>query len=221
MRPIASYSDLELLEGWRRGGDLNMGREFYYRFSPVVTRFFLRNVLDRSAVEDLVQETFLACSTASMSNVENVAGYVMKVAFHKFVRYLKSVARPEHQRHADEDIEKMNLIDLEPDPEYIHTQREEVRLLIKGLRRIPMKFQMVLELSVWEGRSSGEISAILNLPEGTVRSRLHHGRAILEQKIAELAGSKELLDMVTSVTLNTWRQAVHAEIDLGMPEVNK
>ena len=45
-----------------------------------------------------------------------------------------------------------------------------------GLRSIALELQIVLELHYWEQCSVAEIAAALELPEGTVKSRLRRGR---------------------------------------------
>jgi RNA polymerase sigma-70 factor (ECF subfamily) len=59
----------------------------------------------------------------------------------------------------------------------------ETQLLLQQLRRtletLPERFRQVLQLSVVEDMDAGEIGAVLGIPAGTVRSRLHAARKLL------------------------------------------
>ena len=55
-------------------------------------------------------------------------------------------------------------------------QHEEQRLLLEALRRIPLDLQIAIELHYWEGMSGPDLAQVLDIPEGTVRSRLRRAR---------------------------------------------
>lgn len=71
-------------------------------------------------------------------------------------------------------------------------QQERLRLLRKGIQTLPPDMKAVIILRDMEGRSMEEISQILSLPQGTVKSRLNRARnklcKILSEN-AELFGS--------------------------------
>ena len=75
--------------------------------------------------------------------------------------------------------------------------------MLAGLRRLPINFQVVLELSYWEQLSSFEIAEVLKLPASMVRSRQQRARKLLERALEELASSKELL-LSTRSDLEGW-----------------
>ena len=53
------------------------------------------------------------------------------------------------------------------------------------LRRLPEQYRSVIHLFYFEGLSVAEIAADLNAPEGTVRSQLSRGRALLREALKE------------------------------------
>ena len=56
----------------------------------------------------------------------------------------------------------------------------------EALRRIPLELQVALELYYWEGMAGPELAAALDLPEGTVRTRLRRGRQLVREQLTEL-----------------------------------
>lgn len=203
-------SDLELLAGWRRG-DRDMAGALYQRYVLGISNFFRRNVYDRSQVEVLTQETFIAL-LESRTEIGNFQAWLFRTAFYKFTRYLRD------RRGEPVLDEEITLADTErpaadyvPDPEYVEAQREDKRLLMRAIRRLAPKYQWVLELSYWEGKSALEVAEILGLPEGTVRSRLRLAREALDAQLAALATSAEALRESTMSTA-AWQQKVQAEI---------
>lgn len=201
-----SPSDLDLLDRWRNG-DRAAGSALYQRYAAPITTYFRRNVSDRNQIEELVQETFLTC-LRSQQPIENFRACLYGMAFHSFTRYLRAKGRLPAIDHDFEDIAQCTA-DIIPDPEYVRGQREDRRLLIRALRRIPYPQQVVLELSVFEDLAGAEIAQILGRPEGTVRSRLRLGKENLQAQLAALADSPEVL-RDTTTGLDTWRRGILA-----------
>jgi RNA polymerase sigma factor (sigma-70 family) len=197
-------TDLELLAGWRRG-DRSMGSALYHRHDEQITSFFRRNARNRADVEDLTQETFIALRE-SASEIANVSAYLYRIAKFKLIRYIHRIGgRPEQE---DDAYLEQVVSELVPEPEYVRAQREDTRLLLRAIRRLPLKHQLVIELSFWAEKTGPEIAAILDVPIGTVASRLRHARASLEANLGELADSHEAL-RPTTTTLDQWRARIH------------
>ena len=85
---------------------------------------------------------------------------------------------------------------------------------MRSIRRLSLIHQQVLELSFWEGKSGPEIAAILDVPIGTVASRLKHAKSKLDAKRTELASSQEAL-RATTLTVAQWQQNIRADLALS------
>lgn len=209
MTEHATKTDLELLLSWRKG-DARMGAQLFARHQTAVINLFRRNVRIKTDIPDLVQRTFLACidrkSEPQISG--NVRGYILGIAFHTMTRFFRQ-ARSTVALELEET--EGTLASLESDPEYLLTLTDEQRLLMKAIRRIKIEFQAIIELNYWEGISCDEIAHILGIPEGTARSRLQHGRAAVEKKLAELADSPDLL-AATTMLVGAWQRGIHSWI---------
>ncbi len=86
-------------------------------------------------------------------------------------------------------------------------RRAEHRLLLEALRHLPIEQQLLLELFDWEGQVGRELAIILNVPEGTVRSRLRAARRALVQAMQRLAASPDLLES-TLANLDQWARGL-------------
>jgi RNA polymerase sigma-70 factor (ECF subfamily) len=80
--------------------------------------------------------------------------------------------------------------ELAPSPSHELRHRDERQHLLEALRRLPLDLQVVLELHYWEGLRGPELAEVLEIPEGTVRSRLRLGRDRLRRCLAELEGQR-------------------------------
>lgn len=69
------------------------------------------------------------------------------------------------------------------DPAAILARREEVGRVRRAVSELPGPFRDVLELQAFEGLEYAELAARLELPVGTVRSRLHRARAALRERL--------------------------------------
>jgi RNA polymerase sigma-70 factor (ECF subfamily) len=211
MTDIPTKTDLELLLGWRQG-DRRSGEALFERHKTAVTNLFRRNVRSKGDIPDLVQQTFLACidSKADPNITGSVRGYILGIAFYTMTRFFRKGRNAPVAGIDDEG--GAPLASIEPDPEYLLTLSDEQRLLMKAIRRLKIEFQAVIELNYWESVSCDDIAGILRIPQGTARSRLQHGRAALEKKLAELADSPELLAS-TTMSISAWQQGIHAWIE--------
>ena len=105
------------------------------------------------------------------------------------------------------DFEQVSVADHGSSPSQRVIAGQELRVLLTALQRLPIDYQVVLELHYWESLTTDEIAAALALPPGTARSRLRRGRQLLEQSLAEVAGSTALVES-TIGGLERWIAAV-------------
>jgi RNA polymerase sigma factor (sigma-70 family) len=194
--------DAAHLQAWR-AGDVAAGQALFARYYEPVARFFHNKVGDRS--QDLIQRTFLACveGASRFRGDGSFRSYVFAVAYRQLCRHYRD--------HAGDrvDLESMSSMALDASLSGMIVAREELRLFLAGLREIPLELQVVLELHYWEQCSVLEMAAALEIPEGTVKSRLRRGREQLRAAIERLA---ERPDLATSTIggFETWAREVQA-----------
>src|SRR5581483_602542 len=160
-------------------------------------------------MEDLVHDTFVACvSGPQFRGDASFRTWLFTVARHTLYGHLKKHARRGEELDADE----VSIESLGTSPSGVLAKKSEERLLLQALRAIPLDLQVALELFYWEDLPAPEIAAVLEVPEGTVRSRLRRGRELLDAKLAELAESPSILES-TRTGLETWARGVRAQLE--------
>ncbi len=206
-------ADLSLLARWREG-DAAAGHALFNRHFDSLYRF-LRSKAD-DGIDDLVQETFLVCvrNKDAFRGDASLRTYLFAIARKLLFAHWERRAR----RQSEIEIGELSIEAMSTSPTGIIARAAEHRLLVRALRAIPLDLQIILELHFWEDLSGPELAIVLEIPEGTVRSRLRRAREQLEARLVALADDQHLLSS-TQEGLETWArslaQAVHAGAQPG------
>lgn len=203
---IAVSTDPELLQAWR-AGDAAAGEALFERYYPSVARFFTNKVAGDPA--DLIQETFVACLQGRDAIVqpERFRSYIFGIAYN----LLRQHYARRHGDGAHVDLGSTSVADLGAGPQTAMAASAEQRVLLEALRRIPLQFQIVLELFYWEGLPGHELAQVLGVSPHTVRSRLARARAGLREAIEQLADDPALARS-TLGDLDGWAQALRDRV---------
>lgn len=190
-------TDLELLGAWREG-DTKAGNALFDRYFDALFRFFRNKVQD--GAEDLVQQTFLALvqSRDKFRGDSSFRTYLFTAARSKLYNYLERRGRDGLVDYGVTSCE-----DLGISPASMIGRDEQQKLLLLALRRLPIEMQITLELYYFERIRGPELAAVLDIPEGTVRSRLRRGIDLLRERLLELQHSADLVETTMS-NLDDW-----------------
>ena len=202
-------SDAQLLEAWR-AGELDAGRILFERHIGVLSRFFRNKVGDER--EDLIQRTLLACveSRDRLRDGGSFRAYVLRVARSRLYDHLAK-ARGGPSRP---DPLVTSVADAGMSPSRIIARGEQEHLLLLALRRLPVDLQVALELHYWEGLTTGELAEVLEIPQGTVKTRLFRARNLLREDLAALAATG-VLPQTSVDDLDAWAVSLRAALDEG------
>ncbi len=199
---MAMDDDFVVLDRWR-AGDRAAGDALLRRHFDALYRFF-RNKLDQG-VDDLIQRTFTAC-IAAKDNFRKQSS---------FRTYLFTVARNELYHHYEKrqreavlfEPGSMSVEAMGTSPSAVVARQQEQRLLLRALRALPLELQVAIELFYWEQLTTQEIAEIMDVPQGTAKSRLRRAREELEGKIRELAENPALVES-TMVAFDRWAASI-------------
>jgi len=155
--------------------------------------FAYRLTLDEDDARDLVQETYLRALRFidSFQKGTNAKAWLFRILKNGFINdYRKKRREPAkvdyqevEEHYNSEESGKTITSDLRVD-----TLRNLVGDEISGaLNALEVEFKTVIILCDLEGFKYEEIAGILDIPVGTVRSRLHRARQLLKVKLAEYA----------------------------------
>lgn len=206
-----------LLDLWRQG-DLRAGGRFYDRHHARVVRYFQRLLFDTSEVMALVNDTFMAARNGRRDfegPEKALESYLLAIGHNKFREYLRRKKSGERLIDTNADADEVAEVTIDElgiaDPSDYVEREEENKLLLKALRRIPIDYQLLFMLSYWEGLTNPEIARMLNLPVGTVASRLRLAKERLQKMINDLEGNPALLK-TTTMRLSAWLARMSEEL---------
>jgi RNA polymerase sigma factor (sigma-70 family) len=144
---------------------------------------------------DLVQETYLKAYRFVDKYVSgtNAKAWLFKILKNAFInQYRKRSKRPQQvdyeeiaSYHDSEEGSYVDYVDLRQEI-FQGMMGDEVTIAINAL---PVDFRTVILLCDIEGFTYEEISKIIDIPIGTVRSRLHRARNMLKEKLKDYAAS--------------------------------
>ena len=157
----------------------------------------LRMTRNPADAEDLVQETYLRAYRAFESFKEgtNLKAWLYRILTNTFINQYRAAKRRPEQVDLD-DVEDLYLYrrlgGLEgaaagrgPEAEVLDRLPDaEVK---EALESLPEQFRMAVLLADVEGFAYKEIAEIMDIPIGTVMSRLHRGRKLLQKRLWEFA----------------------------------
>jgi RNA polymerase sigma-70 factor (ECF subfamily) len=200
-------TDNDLLEGWR-GGDTASGETLFERYYDTLERFFRNKV--SNALPDLVQETFTRCVESRLRIKEDFRLYVFGIAYHVLIEHFRKRKRDGHPL----DVEDSSVQDLDPKPGpcTLAAKERADRMLLEGLRSIPVSDQVILELYFWEDLTADEIACVLSIPFGTARGRLKRARNKLGAVMHRLSESPQDLKS-TVARLEDWARECLKHLD--------
>ena len=168
--------------------------EFLPQIDALYT-FAFHLTLNEEDANDLVQETYLKAFRFIDKYMEgtNAKAWLFKILKNAFInqyrRKSKQPTRVDYEEivnyHDEEDSQYSSYLDLREDM-FQHMMGDEVTSAINSL---PVDFRVVILLCDIEGFTYEEISKIIDIPIGTVRSRLHRARNMLKEKLKEYAES--------------------------------
>ncbi|MES2519550.1 MAG: sigma-70 family RNA polymerase sigma factor [Bacteroidota bacterium] len=179
--------------------DLEKHRVFEKEFMPHIDsmyNFAFRLTNDEDDANDLVQDTYLKAFRFinSFSEGTNAKAWLFRILKNSFINdFRKKSKEPskvdyqdvETTYNSEEDAETNQTVDL---------RAETVQDLIgdeiaNALNALPVDFRTVIILCDVEGFTYEEMAKILDIPIGTVRSRLHRARMLLKEKLKSYAKS--------------------------------
>lgn len=167
-----------------QGGEVDAFGELLRVWLPVMTRHAYRLTGDRDGAADVTQEVCLAI-TRSLRRLDDPArfeSWMLRIVTNKAADWVRGRQR---QRRLQESLESREPRTATND---LHrsgqtSQEERIRMIQRALAQLPHDMRAVISLHYGEGRSVANIALALDVPAGTVKSRLHHARRRLKELV--------------------------------------
>jgi len=164
--------------------DLALEREFEMRLhdsSRLAFRVAFSVLRQREDAEDVAQEAFLRAhrSFASIRDRERFRAWLVRTTFRLALDWM----RGERQRTRRQDA-----VALEAPVEVASTEQDAVQSemraqVAQAVASLPEKLRLVMVLVAIEEQDLASVARLLELPEGTVKSRLHRARKELAERL--------------------------------------
>jgi RNA polymerase sigma-70 factor (ECF subfamily) len=186
--------DLELMRRFQ-AGDLDAFTELYEYHLRGLLNFFFRLCWDRSLAEDFAQETLLRVYKSAKKWEPNAkfTTYLYRIARNYWIDHCRLLSTQKEnvslQTQVGGSDSTASLIDRLPDeikpPEDDLDRRELYGAIMLALEQLPEEQRMVFVLSEIEELRYQEISDIMEIPLGTVKSRMHTAVGKLQELLGD------------------------------------
>jgi RNA polymerase sigma-70 factor, ECF subfamily len=179
--PSASLlTDAQLLRR-ARAGDAEAFRALVVRFEPVVASVVIGMLGPGDDADDVGQETFIRFHGAmdQFRGDASLATYLRRIAMNLSLNALKS-RRRQSVRLVSRDQQDVAL-DEPAEAAYDAERTERIAMVRDAVRQLGEKQRSVVVLRLLDGLSTRETADVLQLPPGTVMSRLARGLADLKR----------------------------------------
>ena len=183
----------------------------------------LRLTKNSSDAEDLVQETYLKGYRAFSSFKEgtNLRAWLFRILTNSFINNYRKKQRGFEEEDFDEiddmylhrrlgSVQNSTLGMSAEDMLFERLTEDEIKDAVENL---PTQYREVVLLADVQGFSYKEIAEILEIPNGTVMSRLHRGRTKLQKALLEFASKRGLL--VGSSQMNSYQERLPKTVGVG------
>lgn len=192
---MQKQTDEELLAGYCSGQTAAMD-QLLVRYQDRIRQFVMwKTGTNHSDAEDIAQDIFLQVfrSAASFDGRSRFRTWFYSVAGHVCSNWIRTKSRRRQyftEGNSPEDAAKvLEFPDNRPGILEVIQGDERVRTVNAAVQNLESQHRVVLLLLDWENLSYSEISEVLDIPEGTVKSRVHHARLQLAQSLQSLKKS--------------------------------
>jgi RNA polymerase sigma-70 factor (ECF subfamily) len=173
------------------------------QYAPQLYSGALRMTRNRADAEDLVQETFLKGyrSYASFTDGTNLRAWLFRIMTNTYINsYRAKQRRPDETDLGDyEDLYLYKNVGTLQDAAVGRSAEESLMEMLpddevkQALEDLPDNFRLPVILADVEGFSYKEIAEMLDIPIGTVMSRLHRGRKAMQKALHDFALARGLV----------------------------
>ena len=198
---MSANPDKDLVARCREGDD-EAWRELVDRFGPRVYAIAYHFTMKREDAEELSQEIFLKV----FENLHRYDGgfplvaWVLSVSRNLCIdRYRRRKREKSFRFVSDEAVTA--LLKSEDDPASVALKKERTKLLFSAMSEIPEDLAEILVLRDLNGLAYEEIGKALDLPDGTVKSRLFRARAEVARKIRERHESRGMTSAFAQIAV--------------------
>jgi len=192
-----------LIERLRTGDQLAVA-ELASDYGPKVYQLAFRYLKNREDAEEVAQDVLMkgVNKIDAFRGDSALSSWIYRITFNTAMSRLRNAKAARAGEAPEESLDATGPNGERPSRHEVadwssladeHVMRSELRRkLVKAVLELPAIYRAPVVLRDLQGLSTEEASAVLNVKDQTLKSRLHRGRLILRQRLADFAGGLSL-----------------------------
>lgn len=186
-------------------GDLNAFQQFIEDYQQLVSHMVFRMIKNETDREEICQDVFLKIyqSLPKFQFRAKLSTWISTIAYNTCINYLKKKKallyedlQPSNNSTEDTGENRQSNIELVQheylQPDEMAIAQETSEMLYRELNQLPAVYRTILTLYHLDNYSYNDISNIIGLPMGTVKSYLFRARKLLKDKLLKKYAEQEL-----------------------------
>jgi len=171
-------------------GDVNKFAVLVTKYQNRVFRFILKNISDIATAEDLMQDTFMDAyrSLGKFEDRSRFSTWLIGIALNKVRNYINRAPDRRYRFVGDTVLNKRPNDGRNPVQNL--EERELLRAVHKAVGALPDKLREPLILVSYEELSYRDAAVVLDIEEGTVKSRVYRARAAIRKQMKRPRGAE-------------------------------
>ena len=195
LRQIQSSTDNELVREFIAGNDAAF-TQLVTKYKDVITNYLNLMVGEYDIAVDLCQETFLRVykNIDRYSNIYQFSTWIYRIATNLAIDEIRFRRRRgqvfyrnvwANQRGEREETPEYQIRDVRHDPSDEMLRKESAKLLRDAIRSLPEKYRTAFIMKEIQELPYETIAEVLKTSPGTIKSRLHRARELLQRKLEQ------------------------------------
>lgn len=175
-------------------GDVSAYNILVIKYQHKVAQIISKFVGNSADVNDVAQEAFIKAYKA-INNFRGESSFytwLYRIVVNAAKTYIESNSK--RKNHIDVDSEEFQSIDSQgvltsrDSPDRIIESQELQQVILSAMKELPEELRQAIMLREVEGMSYEDMADLLQIPIGTVRSRIFRARQFIEEKMSKFAG---------------------------------
>jgi RNA polymerase sigma-70 factor (ECF subfamily) len=208
-REMRDTQEKALIERLRTGDQLAVA-ELASEYGPRVYQLALRYLKNREDAEEVAQDVLLKVVNKidAFRGDAALSSWIYRITFNTAMSRLRNARAMRAGEAPAESLDAQAMAGDRPGSRDVadwsslgdeHVMRSQLRRrLLRAVLELPAIYRAPVVLRDLQGLSTEEASAVLKVKDQTLKSRLHRGRLILRQRLADFAGGLSMHRPVTA-----------------------
>ncbi len=193
------YTEPRLLISRIKGGDKQAFQTLVEEYQRLVAHIVFRLVSNASDREDLCQDVFVKVyqHLEGFRFESKFSTWIARIAYNVTLNYLQKKKVPLFDDHTPDEVSIEEVSGGAQRPDDWTEAKDRTQVLMTELENLDVHYRTIITLYHLDQMSYSEISEIMGIPEGTVKSYLFRARQQLKKRLMTKYKREELCSMTT------------------------